>query len=129
MTALYCTSSMTFSLRDHQRWKFINLSHFFTKRSPFFILNISMAHISFRDGNGPGSSPARPEAFLEKPEKAQKIFWLFGLFWAAIVLRSKTTSVPSERVFSQAGEVLHQKRNRLTSDNARMLICLHANLL
>ncbi len=38
------------------------------------------------------------------------------------------TSVPSERVFSSAGDILTQKRSRLGDDNARMLICLHANL-
>ncbi len=38
------------------------------------------------------------------------------------------TSVPSERVFSIAGEVLSKKRNRLSDKDAEMLICLHENL-
>lgn len=37
------------------------------------------------------------------------------------------TSVPSERVFSTAGNVITQKRNSLTSDNASILIFLHHN--
>ena len=38
------------------------------------------------------------------------------------------TSVPSERIFSSAGEVISKKRNRISDENARMLICLHSNL-
>ncbi len=38
------------------------------------------------------------------------------------------TSVPSKRVFSTAGQVLSERRNRLSDKNAHMLICLHANL-
>ena len=38
------------------------------------------------------------------------------------------TSVPSERVFSKAGQVLNKKRSRLGKDTANMLITLHSNL-
>ncbi len=38
------------------------------------------------------------------------------------------TSVPSERVFSAAGEVISKKRNRIGDNSARMLIVLHGNL-
>ncbi|XP_059096593.1 zinc finger BED domain-containing protein 4-like [Tigriopus californicus] len=38
------------------------------------------------------------------------------------------TSVPSERVFSVAGQVISKKRNRLADESARKLICLHRNL-
>lgn len=37
------------------------------------------------------------------------------------------TSVPSERVFSTAGEVLSKKRNRLSSDNVQRIVVLHGN--
>ncbi len=38
------------------------------------------------------------------------------------------TSVPAERVFSAAGEIISKKRNRIGDKNARMLIVLHGNL-
>ncbi|XP_059095066.1 zinc finger BED domain-containing protein 4-like [Tigriopus californicus] len=38
------------------------------------------------------------------------------------------TSVPSERVFSVAGQVLSKRRNRLGDECARLLICLHNNI-
>ncbi len=38
------------------------------------------------------------------------------------------TSVPSERVFSAAGEIISKKRNQIGDDNARMLIVLHGNM-
>ncbi|XP_059098333.1 zinc finger BED domain-containing protein 4-like [Tigriopus californicus] len=38
------------------------------------------------------------------------------------------TSVPSERVFSSAGQILSKKRNRLGDENARKMICLHGNV-
>lgn len=38
------------------------------------------------------------------------------------------TSVPSERVFSNAGYVLNKKRSSLTKSTANNLICLHTNL-
>lgn len=37
------------------------------------------------------------------------------------------TSVPSERLFSTAGDIISAKRNRLDDESARMLIFLHAN--
>lgn len=37
------------------------------------------------------------------------------------------TSVPSERVFSTAGEILTKKRNRLGSENFRKIMFLHGN--
>ncbi len=47
---------------------------------------------------------------------------------AAKYLAIPATSVPSERVFSAAGEVISKKRNRIGDDNARMLTVLHGNL-
>ncbi len=38
------------------------------------------------------------------------------------------TSVPSERVFSSAGDIISANRSRLGEEKARMLICLHSNL-
>lgn len=37
------------------------------------------------------------------------------------------TSVPSERVFSAAGEVLSKKRNRLSNNNVQKIVVLHGN--
>ena len=39
------------------------------------------------------------------------------------------TSVPSERLFSKAGNVISTKRSSITADNANMLICLASWLL
>ncbi len=38
------------------------------------------------------------------------------------------TSVPSERVFSSAGNIISDKRSRLSDKNASMLVFLNANL-
>ncbi|XP_059085101.1 zinc finger BED domain-containing protein 4-like [Tigriopus californicus] len=38
------------------------------------------------------------------------------------------TSVPSERLFSSAGDILREKRSNLGDDIVTSLICLHANL-
>lgn len=38
------------------------------------------------------------------------------------------SSIPSERVFSTAGQVLTKRRNRLSDESARMLICMHNNM-
>lgn len=37
------------------------------------------------------------------------------------------TSVPSERVFSSAGEILRKKRNRLSNDSVQKIVVLHGN--
>jgi len=37
--------------------------------------------------------------------------------------------VPSERVFSTAGDILTDKRSRLSTDNAEKLLILKENLL
>jgi hypothetical protein len=36
------------------------------------------------------------------------------------------TSAPSECVFSQGGDIVTKKRNKLTSDSIRMIVCLKA---
>ena len=38
------------------------------------------------------------------------------------------TSVPCERLFSIAGQVLNEKRSSLKDETAAALICLHENL-
>lgn len=38
------------------------------------------------------------------------------------------TSVPSERIFSKAGQIVSQRRNRLSPKNVDMLIFLNKNL-
>ncbi len=38
------------------------------------------------------------------------------------------TSVPSERVFSSAGDIISKRRSCISDENARMLVCLHRNL-
>ena len=43
-------------------------------------------------------------------------------------LIAQGTSVPSERLFSSAGQVITERRNRLTEENAEKLIILHHNL-
>jgi len=40
-----------------------------------------------------------------------------------------TSTVPSERVFSTAGDILTDKRSRLSTDNAEKLLILKENLL
>ena len=51
------------------------------------------------------------------------------LFDTAIKFLSiPATSVPSERVFSSAGDLLTKKRNRLSGKVANMMITLHKNL-
>jgi hypothetical protein len=41
-------------------------------------------------------------------------------------LAMPATSSPSEVVFSQGGDVVTKKRNRLTGDSIRMIVCLKA---
>ncbi len=38
------------------------------------------------------------------------------------------TSMPSERVFSNAGSIVTKKRSRLSDENVRMLVCLNSTL-
>lgn len=47
---------------------------------------------------------------------------------ARAYLYSPCTSVDSERLFSTAANVIDDKRNRLTSKNAEMLIVIKRNL-
>ena len=47
---------------------------------------------------------------------------------ARVFLSAPCTSVDSERLFSTAGHILDEKRNRLTPKNAEMLIFIKANL-
>lgn len=52
-------------------------------------------------------------------------------FLASVVLmylQIPATSVPSERVFSTAGNILNKKRGALSASNADMLIFLHHNI-
>lgn len=47
---------------------------------------------------------------------------------ARIIFSGKPTSVPSERVFSTAGELISNKRSRLNEDHVDQLIFLNKNL-
>jgi len=47
---------------------------------------------------------------------------------ATIVLSTTATSVPSERLFSDAGNNLYDKRNRMTAECFQMLMFLYENL-
>ncbi len=66
-----------------------------------------------------------PFSWWQKEGK-RKFPHLFSL--AMKYLSIPATSVPSERVFSAAGEVISKKRNRIGDNNARMLTVLHGNL-
>jgi hypothetical protein len=46
---------------------------------------------------------------------------------AKIILALPASSVPSERIFSLAGNIVSKKRSSLTSSNVDMLIFLHKN--
>lgn len=48
--------------------------------------------------------------------------------FAAIFLSAPASSVYSERLFSEAGNVYENKRNRLLPSNAEKLVFLHHNL-
>ncbi|ELT89452.1 hypothetical protein CAPTEDRAFT_142524, partial [Capitella teleta] len=48
--------------------------------------------------------------------------------FAKFLLGIPATSVPSERVFSTAGDVISAKRSHLTSSNADKLTFLHHNM-
>jgi hypothetical protein len=47
---------------------------------------------------------------------------------ASIVLSTKVICVPSEKLFSDAGNNLYDKRNRMTSECFQMLMFLYENL-
>ena len=47
---------------------------------------------------------------------------------ATMVLSTTATSVPSERLFSDAGNNLYDKRNRMTAEWFQMLMFLYENL-
>ena len=46
----------------------------------------------------------------------------------SIILSTTSTSVPSERLFSDAGNNLYNKRNRMTEECFQMLMFLYENL-
>ena len=47
---------------------------------------------------------------------------------AKTILAVPATSVPSERVFSAAGELISSRRNRLDPENVNMMLFLHGNM-
>ena len=47
---------------------------------------------------------------------------------ATMILSTTSTSVPSERLFSDAGNNLYDKRNRMTTECFQMLMFLYENL-
>jgi len=51
--------------------------------------------------------------------------WLALAFYCT----AYTSTVPSEQVFSTAGDILTDKRSRLSTDNAEKLLILKENLL
>jgi len=52
-----------------------------------------------------------------------------GVAYERIYNTAPPTSVPSERVFSTAGDILTDKRSRLSPDNAEKLLIMKENLL
>ncbi len=44
------------------------------------------------------------------------------------ILVIPATSVPSEQIFSKAGELVNNKRNNLSKDTIRLLMCLNSML-
>jgi hypothetical protein len=46
---------------------------------------------------------------------------------AAAVLSAQATSVPSERLFSEAGELVSKRRTRLSDQNVNALVFCHEN--
>ena len=91
--------------------------------------------------NGSASEVAKTELQryeLEEPldlENKQPLLWWkeCELLYKYLSLLSKNflcimaTSVPSERLFSTAGNLIAEKRSRLTSDNIDKLIFLYEN--
>jgi len=49
--------------------------------------------------------------------------------WRWRFIARPTSTVPSEQVFSTAGDILTDKRSRLSTDNAEQLLILKENLL
>lgn len=61
--------------------------------------------------------------------KSHKLIYSHLSALAAVYLSAPSTSVYSERAFSEAGNVYTEKRARLTPEHAETLIFLHHNLL
>ena len=57
----------------------------------------------------------------------KKRFPVLGIL-AKKYLGVMSTSVPCERLFSDAGNIITAKRNRLSPSNAEMLIVLYSNM-
>jgi hypothetical protein len=45
---------------------------------------------------------------------------------SCLLLSAPATSAPSECVFSQGSDIVAKKRNRLTGESIRMIVCLKA---
>ena len=52
-----------------------------------------------------------------------------GWRWRFIARPTNCSTVPSEQVFSTAGDILTDMRSRLSTDNAEKLLILKENLL
>lgn len=58
----------------------------------------------------------------------KKALWPFLSILARKFLTPPCTSVPSERLFSSAGNIVTDKRNRLAAEKVEMLLFLNRNL-
>jgi len=85
-----------------------------------------------------GEPTSEAERYLQEPTTADSPanYWLankacFPVLsaFAKRYLSAPPTSVPSERVFSTTGDILTDKRSRLSTDNAEKLLILKENLL
>jgi hypothetical protein len=70
--------------------------------------------------------PASSE--FERYQQAEQLFPRIAVL-ARKYLAIPATSIPSERIFSSAGNTITEKRNRLTPEHAAEIIFLHENSL
>lgn len=70
--------------------------------------------------------PRQSNPFIWWEERRKVSPRLYGLMKKTLCIVA--TSVPSERIFSKAGQTLTEKRNKLSGEKVSMIIFLNANL-